>query len=260
MTKELISVKRPSIVRFAFYQNSEQVGSGSGFLSSGYLITNSHVIRGGEFDAVEITFGDQDLNPITPIRYSPETLYSSIVSESIEEEYDYAILKIEEPELEGRIQCPITHFKYDTVGEQVLFFGFPFGSQHLTSHVGYISADYWEDKIHIFQIDGSINRGNSGGPLVRIASGSAIGIITRTQTGLEKDFDELVEAIKNNIRALEQSKGIMKVGGVDLAEANQVTMRILAKLSRNLKRSANVGIGYAFSTEHILATGLIKKE
>jgi len=259
MTKELISVIRPSIARLAFYKNDEQVGSGSGFLSSGNLITNSHVIRGGEFDAVEITFGNQDLNPITPIRYSPETLYNSIISESSEAEYDYAILKIKEPELEGRNQCPITHFKYDTIGEQVLFFGFPFGGQHLTSHVGYISADYWEDKIHIFQIDGSINRGNSGGPLVRIGSGSAIGIVTRTQTGLEKDFDALVEAIKDNIRALEKSKGIMKVGGVDLAEANQVTMRILAKLSRNLKRSANVGIGYAFSTEHILSTGLIKE-
>lgn len=256
MTKELISVTRSGVVRFSFIKNGEQIGSGSGFLSSGYVITNSHVIRAGSFDAVEITFGDQDVNPITPIRYTPDILYGFIVNESPEDEFDYVIFKIDEPELNGRFQFKIRAFKYETVGEQVLFFGFPFGFSHMTSHVGYISADYQEERRRIFQIDGSINPGNSGGPLIRIGSGDVIGIVTRTHTGLEKDFDKLVITIKENLKALEQAKGMMSMGGIDPIQATQATMGILGKLSFNLKRSANVGIGYAFSVEHISEAGL----
>lgn len=261
MTKKLISIGRSGVVRLAFFKGAEEVGNGSGFLSSGFLVTNSHVIRPpGPFDAVEITFGDQDSNPITPIRYLPETLYSNIVSESPKGEFDYAILKLDEAELSRRFQFSIRHMKAEIVGEQILFFGFPFKSQHLTSHLGYISADFSENNVHIFQIDGSVNPGNSGGPLVHIASEDAIGIVTRTKTGLEEDFDDLVEAIKGNVNVLERAKGIMSTRGVDPYQATQVTMKILAKLSKNIKRSANVGIGYAFSAEHILATGLFKEE
>lgn len=261
MTKELITVVRSGVVRLAFFKDREQVGSGSGFLSNGFLLSCSHIMRRYPFDAVEITFGDQETSPITPIRYSAETLFSSIISESLESEYDYAILKTDEPELKDRFQFPIRHMKGEIVGEQVLFFGFPFGSQHLTSHVGYISADFRENKIHIFQIDGSINPGNSGGPLISIGSGAAIGIVTRTQTGLEKDFDDLIKAVKENVKVLEQSRGgSIIIAGIDPIQATKATMGILAKLSINLKRSANVGIGYAFSSEHILKTGLLKEE
>ena len=262
MTKELISLLRPGIVRLAFFKDREQVGSASGFLSNGLLITCSHVIRQYPFDSVEITFGDQNKNPITPVRYSADTLTNSIIKESLESEYDFAIIKFNEPEVNGRYQLQIKHMKHDVVGEQVLFFGFPFGTQHLTSHNGYISSDFWRGSRHVFQIDGSINPGNSGGPLIHIASGSVIGIVTRTETGLEKDFDQLVEAVNNNLRVLDQSRqggARVSIAGIDPVAAAQVTMRILARLSFNMKRSANVGIGFCFSSEHIIQTGFIKE-
>lgn len=95
---QVISEVCSGVVCLAFFTNEEQVGNGSGFLSNELLITNSHVIRPGPFDAVEITFGDDNLNPITPIRYLPEQLHSTIISESPEEEFDYAVLKVDDPE------------------------------------------------------------------------------------------------------------------------------------------------------------------
>jgi hypothetical protein len=259
MTKELIQHIRPSIVRLSFFKNTEQVGNGSGFLASGFLVTCSHILRKYPFDAVEITFGDQSLNPITPIKYTAESILSNIIHESPESEHDFAIIRFDEPELEGRHHLEIKTFKGETVGEQVLFFGFPFGTQHMTSHVGYISADFWRNHTHVFQIDGSINPGNSGGPLIHIASGSVIGMVTRTETGLEKDFDQLTEALKNNLTALDHSRAMFSIAGIDPIEATQVTLRILARLSFNIKRSANVGIGFCFSSEHILETDSLKQ-
>ena len=262
ISKELIQLIRPGIVRLAFFNNHrEQVGSATGFLSNDFLVTCSHVIRKGPFDAVELTFGDQNLKEITPIRLSADTLINNIEKESLETEYDYAIIRFSEPEAKGRYQLQFRTPQQELVGEQVLFFGFPFGTEHLTAHIGYISSDFRRGSAHLFQIDGSINPGNSGGPLVHIPSGSVIGIVTRIETGLEKDFDQLIDAIKNNVKALESGPGGGRIiiGGVDPVQSLHVTMSILAKLSFNMKRGANVGIGFCVSSEHIIQTGLIKE-
>src|SRR4030042_1275706 len=255
MDKEIIQLIRPNIVRLAFFNNyREQVGGATGFLSNGFLVTCSHVIRKYPFDALDLTFGDQDLRKITPIRWSIDTLINNIERESLESEYDYAIIRFNEPEARGRCQLRFGTPQQELVGEQVLFFGFPFATEHLTSHIGYISSDFRRGNAHLFQIDGSINPGNSGGPLVHIRSGSVIGIVARTETGLEKDFDELVDAIGDNLEALRLGHGGARIliGRIDPVQSLHVTMAILKKLSLNMKRSANVGIGFCVSSEHVI--------
>lgn len=265
ISKELIQLVRPSIVRLAFFNNHrEQVGSATGFLSNDFLVTCSHVIRKEPFDAVEFTFGDQNLKKITPIRLSADTLISNIEKESPESEYDYAIIRFNEPETKGRYQLQFATPQKELVGEQVLIFGFPFGTEHLTAHIGYISSDFRRGSAHVFQIDGSINPGNSGGPLVHIASGSVIGIVTRAETGLEKDFDQLIDAIGNIVEAIKSGQGkagaTIIIGEIELEDSLLETMRILKKISFNMKRGANVGIGFCVSSEHIIETGLIKEK
>ena len=241
------------IVRIAFLKDDKQVGTGTGFLSHKYLITNSHVIRPPEvFDAVQMTFGDQDINPITPIRYLPDDFYSFVLKESPKDERDYSILRINESEFCDRYQFTFCSSDDVSIGEQVVFFGFPFGTEHLTSHVGYLSSIFKHNSIKRLQIDGSINPGNSGGPLVHLESGEVIGIVTKTQTGLDKDFEELTEAVKGNVKSLEQTKTIMRVGGIDPIQASRVTMQILQRIAENIKRSANVGIGYAYDSSYAL--------
>ena len=73
---EVISTARSGVVRLALYHGQDQAGSGTGFLSNGKLITNSHIIRADKFDAAAFTFGDQDLNPIDPVRISQGELYN----------------------------------------------------------------------------------------------------------------------------------------------------------------------------------------
>ena len=144
------------------------------------------------------------------------------------------------------------------VGHRVLFFGFPFGSSELTSHVGYISADYRTGAVHRLPIDGSINPGISGGPLVHLESGKVVGIVTQTQTGLERDFDALLESIAENEKLLSQQQGArMTIGGIDPVQATRLTMTILRRVATKPKRSANVGLGWAFCCEHIQESGAL---
>ena len=66
-------------------------------------------------------------------------------------------------------------------GRQVLFGGFPHGLEELlVQHAG-ISGPAARDKG--FYIDGSVNGGNSGGPIVDPRGGGVIGVVTQRRPG-----------------------------------------------------------------------------
>ena len=136
-------------------------------------------------------------------------------------------------------------------GYQIAFAGFPFEIERVTSQIGYVSSVYICNSIKIFQIDGSINSGNSGGPLINIKTGKVFGIITRSHKGLQENFKLLKEALISNSIALEKVKGMMHFDQIDPIQAIQVSFENMLTIAANLERSANVGIGYGFSINHV---------
>jgi len=140
----------------------QSLGSGVIVSEDGYILTNYHVIEGG--DEIRVTLFDK-------------TSYNGKIV-GIDPKTDLAVVKIEAHDLPTS-----TWTDSDTmqVGEFVLAIGNPYGLSH-TVTMGIISAigranvgiaDY-EDFI---QTDAAINPGNSGGPLVN-ARGELIGINT----------------------------------------------------------------------------------
>ncbi len=145
-------------------QEERQVGLGSGVIvsTSGYLITNNHVIEGA--DDIEVALSDGRSAKAKVIGTDPDS--------------DVAVLKIELDRLPA-----VSFGNVDTaqVGDIVLAIGNPFGvGQTVTS--GIVSAlgrsqlgiNTFENFI---QTDAAINPGNSGGALVD-ANGNLLGINT----------------------------------------------------------------------------------
>jgi serine protease Do len=142
----------------------EQRGLGTGVIVSrdGYILTNSHVVRGA--DEVNVTLSDER-------DYRAEVVGS-------DDKTDLAVLKIDANNL---VPAELGDSDAIEVGEWVLAIGSPFGlAQTVTA--GIVSAkgradvgiaDY-EDFI---QTDAAINPGNSGGPLVNM-KGEVVGINT----------------------------------------------------------------------------------
>ena len=138
------------------------------------------------------------------------------------------------------------------VGESAVFLGFPFGMTQLTSHVGFISSIHNRNSVKVIQIDGSVNGGNSGGPLLDIKTGKVAGIVTRSVTGLiEEQFRNLLYALQQNQKALEGAKSVMRIGSIDPIQAIIASQAAMEQIAKDLHRSANVGIGYAYSAEYI---------
>lgn len=161
-----------------------QNSSGSGIILSpdGYILTNSHVVKGAHTLRVQLNVrtaedlakrGYQGVN-----RSLPATLVG------IDRETDLAVIKIDQKDL------PYLEFGDSNAlkqGQLVLALGNPLGLDNSVS-LGVVSAVSRQlkpdDAMAYIQTDAPINPGNSGGPLVD-ADGHVVGINTfiLTQSG-----------------------------------------------------------------------------
>ena len=144
-------------------------GLGSGVIvdaKNGYVLTNHHVVIDAE--SVQVVLGDGRKAEAKWVRTDKQT--------------DLAVIKIEAENLKD---APLGDSDRMDVGDWVLAIGSPRGLAH-TVTAGIISAkgrttgspNMYEN---LFQTDASINRGNSGGPLVNMR-GEIIGVNSAIMT------------------------------------------------------------------------------
>jgi putative serine protease PepD len=162
-------VKRvlPSVVTVRV-RNGNGFAIGSGFIASsdGYLITNDHVVSGGNGSAT-VTFSDGNAASARVVGSDPQS--------------DVAVLKIDQSGL-----TPVRFGDSDAVqpGDPVLAIGSPLALANTVTYgiVSAVDRPVEADEpggptryYAAIQTDAAINHGNSGGPLVDMA-GQVIGI------------------------------------------------------------------------------------
>ena len=160
----------PSVVSIET-RSSDGGSSGSGFVidSSGYILTNNHVI-----DSAAISGGQ------IKVRLSTGNSYTARVI-GRDGSYDLAVLKITAPNLKA---LQFGDSDAVAVGDSVIAIGSPLGLSG-TVTLGIISAknravtagerEEENSFINALQTDAAINPGNSGGPLVD-STGAVIGV------------------------------------------------------------------------------------
>jgi putative serine protease PepD len=148
--------------------NLEKTGLGSGVIlsSSGYILTNNHVVEGGK--QLMVNLGDTQVEGKV-VGTDPSS--------------DLAVLKVEAT---GLVPIEIGDSDDLDVGDWVMAVGSPFGLEKSVS-TGIISALYRSTTMqsqtgvniyaNLIQTDAAINPGNSGGALVN-SEGKLIGINT----------------------------------------------------------------------------------
>lgn len=149
-----------------FFDPSPREGTGSGSVidEQGHILTNDHVVTGAQ--RLSVSFGGDQTYPAKLIGTDPDT--------------DLAVIKVEAPR-DRLTVVPLGDSDKLIVGQKVLAIGNPFGFDR-TLTTGVISglqrpirAQNGRQIEGAVQTDASINRGNSGGPLLD-SQGRMIGI------------------------------------------------------------------------------------
>lgn len=174
---ELYARVNPSVVNLTIYSNEQDSGvlpssQGSGFIydASGYIVTNAHVVHGG--DQIEVTFADGLIRQATLV--------------GLDLNSDLAVVQVEDMP-EGLAALPLGSMDNLAVGQSVIAIGNPFGMEGTLTR-GVISAlGRTIPALNIFSIpqsiqtDAAINPGNSGGPLLNL-NGEVIGVNAQIET------------------------------------------------------------------------------
>jgi S1-C subfamily serine protease len=169
-----VFVTQSQLVRNRFTLSVDQIpaGTGSGFVwdEQGHIVTNFHVVAGG--DSFAVTLWDGASLPARLVGGDPKR--------------DIAVLALDPASIRERVMTPVTLAPTEApllVGQKALAIGNPFGLDH-TLTTGVISAldrevvGFGGVSIRdMIQTDASINPGNSGGPLLDSA-GQLIGMNT----------------------------------------------------------------------------------
>jgi serine protease Do len=199
----------------------KETGLGSGVIisSSGYILTNNHVVEGA--DIIKVQLSDDSEYPGTII--------------GTDKPSDMAVIKITLKS--GKLQTlPLGNSDVLRIGEWVLAVGNPYGLSH-TVTTGIISAKGRKNTginsyENFLQTDAAINPGNSGGALLNL-SGELIGINTAifSRTG---GYQGIGFAIPINM-AKKITQDLIRDGEVTRGWLGISIQPIDAKMARDLK-------------------------
>jgi S1-C subfamily serine protease len=223
-----------------------RISSGSAFLVAGKVLTCAHVLSGfGPADEVQVRYAYPDQqggNDSFTFRFGELHLYSRGFSG--EHSHDYLVLDL--PASTAHRHQFTFASDNPIIGEPVAILGYPFEAENLTFHQGHVSSLFQSGVAEMIQLDMSVNASNSGGPLVRYQDACVYGMVARKATGLSDAFDELMASFNENLRVLESVTGVsINMGGIDIMEVFHMTQAQMRSVALQIRRSANVGIGYA---------------
>jgi S1-C subfamily serine protease len=166
---QLVKRESPAVVLVTTSGGEGGGGLGSGFLidRKGHILTNAHVVDGGE--QTSVTFSDGTVEKAKVLGVDNST--------------DLAVLKVAEVPT-GVNPAPLGSSAGLVVGQEVVAIGNPYGLER-TATTGIVSAlkrsiespnDFTIQ--NAIQTDAAINQGNSGGPLYDMA-GRVVGMNTQ---------------------------------------------------------------------------------
>ena len=202
----------PSVVMvvMANFKNDKvsETGLGTGAIldSSGYVLTNWHVVEGYEAGIIFL----KPSNGTEP----PENSAYGMRLIATNKQADLALVKIEKPPV-GLVGVNLGDITRVQVAQDIHIIGHPHGKlwSYSTGVVSQIRNNYdWkyedgsEHSAKVLQMQTAINPGNSGGPVLD-NSGNMLGLVAMSEEGQNLDYAIAIDVIKDFVtRAMASSR------------------------------------------------------
>lgn len=214
---------------------SELVGSGFRFVRPDVVVTNLHVLP-PTLDEVPISATD-------PSGSETELELLRVSQDPHRDGYDYAILEaVEGFDTRSPALQPAEHAP--SRGDTVWFAGHPFETTEPLVHRATVSGPHSRG----FYFNGSVNLGNSGGPIVSAESGNVVGIVTESEMYRSESLTESIDALYTIQQQLSQIQEVHETT-INRVEVESLVMTTLQEvhdaidlLSDNV--SSGIGVGY----------------
>src|SRR2546421_7180228 len=208
--------------------------------SSGYIVTNAHVVGGAQ--RVEVVLPNPEVGSSLEAALSTRTRVAPAQIVGVSKELDLAVIKVDAGKLPA---LSLADYRKLGQGEMVFAFGSPEGLRNSVT-MGVVSAvarqiDADSPLVYI-QTDTAINPGNSGGPLVNV-NGEVVGVNTfiLSQSGGNEGLGFAIPSRVVNV-AFRQ---LRKFGHLHRAEIGIGIQTITPSMAAALSLPRTYGVGVA---------------
>lgn len=218
-------------------------GSGFHYIDESHVLTNYHVVEPLQRDGATIWVRteDNDRSSATLVDYSP-----------VEREggADWALLEMADDLGDTRNILSAGNHELSR-GDEVVFAGFPHGVGYgevpdLLVQSARIAGSYGGKG---YYLDGSVNKGNSGGPVIHLDSESVIGYTTFKRYVEHQLIDEVMNAWGHLHEQVSDADEVFRTGGLGYYDVLTEMTRSFLLLRETIETNANTGIGVAFDID-----------
>jgi hypothetical protein len=221
-------------------QCGQSTGSGFSFRSPTIIVTNCHVV------APHLT----GRTPIVAVTESGVQIPIRLLAHSPESQFDFAILEAQQGMPPGRSILQPDIMSVLPRGTEIIFSGFPHGIPDLLTHEAVVSGPA---NPYGFYIDGSVNGGNSGGPIIQKTTGRILGIVTQRRFLGAVQLGQLRQGVAQLSQHCQTiaGRGSVQIMGVDFGSFAQMMAQGFSVIDQILQANANSGIGIGFRIEYV---------
>lgn len=134
-------------------------------------------------------------------------------------------------------------------GHEVVFAGFPHGISDLLVQEAIVSAPAGRQG---FYLDGSVNGGSSGGPIVDKSDGTVIGIVTQRRFLGNAPMNQMrrqAQQLAGHCQQVVAGGGTASLMGIDFTQFANMMAQGLLLIDQVLQANANSGIAIGFKID-----------
>ena len=222
----------------------DSCGSGFSFMREDLAVTNLHVVA----TCCDLPNMCQ-INPVILQTEANENISAQILH--IDGGNDFAIMRLQSPLPSGRTVLQPSIAFSPTRGKKLIFAGYPHGLPQLLTNEAIISAPMDHGR---FAIDGMVNGGNSGGPIIDRDSGEVVGVVTQRRYLMgdqAEAFGQEIHQMRQYLASASQN-GHVEIMGVNFSQMADMFGRSLQIISDMMSKNANPGIGIGFTMQPII--------
>lgn len=221
---------------------SEAVGSGFRFIDDDIVVTNAHILPP--------TVEEVPVTATASSEYETELRLLEVSHEPQRGGHDYAILKaVEDFETTTEVLQPANDIP--SRGETVWFAGHPYEIADPLVHNATVSGPHPRG----FYLDGSVNLGNSGGPIVSPETTDVVGIVTKSEIYGNRSLEKIIDDLHGIQQRFAQIQEVHKttINRVDVETLAINSVQEIQDAIDILTDNVSSGIGVGYSIEPVIA-------